>query len=1129
MGAVPFGNDADYKVFRNVLDFGAKGDGVADDTKAIKEAMNSGRRCGEKCNGSTTKNAIVYFPPGTYRVSSTIAMPFGTQVIGDANDWPTILATRNFIGLGVLAANMYTGGGKGIDGLDQQWYVNTANFYRQIRNIKIDITQTRPVQEVAGLHYQIVQATSLQNVEIIATSGSTQRGIFAENGSGGVIADVTFRGGKFGLYGGNQQFTAQRLKFIGCDTGVQVIWDWGWIWKSITMENVGVGFRLLQEQKKSMVRRQQDQKPNGNIGSASFIDSSFSNVDTAILIAPPNEKPGSGSTGVVVENVRFEGVSKAVADTSGATLLAASGKVENWALGPVYQGKGPDFSTGRKVGTFRRNPDLLDINGAYFERAKPQYENRQVGDFVHIKNFGARGDGVTDDTAAFQRALNEAQGRIRFVDAGSYIITGTVTVPINSRIVGETWSQLVASGAYFSDAENPKVMLQVGYDSAVGDIEMQDLIFTSRGPTAGVILVEWNIRAMNPGSAGLWDCHVRIGGATGTDLTPANCPPLSSGVAPGCNAGSLMMHIAPRASGYFENMWLWVADHMIDDPDLASANNSMEMNSVYFARGLLVESRSPVWLYGTSSEHAVFYQYNFHKAENIFAGMIQTESPYYQPTPQPPAPFTSAVGKLPGDPNYSCKAGDDFSGCDESWAVIMRECANIFVAGAGLYLWFSTYSQDCISKHECQKVLMLLQDNHAGVRFQNLITIGAEYMAVMNGKGIRALDYLNVQAHPRWSQMSILDVANDGAKAEMLWIDPKIWDMDQPSFTCVPPCLVNLPPWTKATRIVEYPLITVSSADWSTTITRSPITITQMHFEIVTLTTAGGSNRKRAGQAFDAFWPTPATTPVWPMVTYENREGIAVETAPTVPFPPPPKATGPNAPGPTAGGSWPRAVIMPIAGNEEHPMVDKCMWDGSFDPGCANGGWPTIGEMAPDDPGSDEEYDDAMVVCPDPTSKPPIFDETSTARTSTTTSTSTSDKPAPSPLEEGNPKENYNNYCHNSGQRATNAQLRAASRSFCESLGREGTVIRNNPVSLGGTGLGLQISKRFDLPANGQWQIHINAGLLIRPNCQFTANYAKRQRYMSVNIDSCNCEGENGKQGGTIGNDCYEWRLDPEL
>lgn len=31
-----------------------------------------------------------------------------------------------------------------------------------------------------------------------------------------------------------------------------------------------------------------------------------------------------------------------------------------------------------------------------------------------------------------------------------------------------------------------------------------------------------------------------------------------------CGAASLMMHITRHASGYFENMWLWVADHLIE-------------------------------------------------------------------------------------------------------------------------------------------------------------------------------------------------------------------------------------------------------------------------------------------------------------------------------------------------------------------------------------------------------------------------------------------------------------------------------------------------------------------------------------------------------------------------------------
>lgn len=66
--------------------------------------------------------------------------------------------------------------------------------------------------------------------------------------------------------------------------------------------------------------------------------------------------------------------------------------------------------------------------------------------------MGNVGDGMTDDTAAVQNALNGNIGKIVFVDAGTYILKGTVTVPSGSKLVGETWSQFAASGSYFSDA-----------------------------------------------------------------------------------------------------------------------------------------------------------------------------------------------------------------------------------------------------------------------------------------------------------------------------------------------------------------------------------------------------------------------------------------------------------------------------------------------------------------------------------------------------------------------------------------------------------------------------------------------------------------------------------------------------
>jgi glucan 1,3-beta-glucosidase len=154
------------------------GDGVTDDTAAINSAISSGGRFGpDSGQTSTTTPAIVYFPEGTYVVSTSIIDYYYTQLIGNPNSIPTLKATAGFTGLGVIDGDVYQSSGN-------QGWTSTNVFYRQIRNLKIDLTDIPGSSAATGIHWPTGQATSIQNVEIAmsAESGTQHQGIFIENG-----------------------------------------------------------------------------------------------------------------------------------------------------------------------------------------------------------------------------------------------------------------------------------------------------------------------------------------------------------------------------------------------------------------------------------------------------------------------------------------------------------------------------------------------------------------------------------------------------------------------------------------------------------------------------------------------------------------------------------------------------------------------------------------------------------------------------------------------------------------------------------------------------------------------------------------------------------------------------------
>lgn len=732
-GVAAFGEPG-YKVFRNVKDYGAKGDGVTDDTDAINRAISDGNRCGRGCNGTTTTPGLVYIPSGTYIVSKPVVMLYYTQLIGDASSLPTIKASPGFKGMAVLDSNPY-------DDQGNNFWVNQNNFFRQVRNFVIDLT-AMPETAGAGIHWQVSQATSLQNIhfKMIASANTKQIGIFQDNGSPQSMSDLTFEGGEYGFFAGAQQFTVRNMTFRNCKTAVFANWNWLIALHDITIENCGVGIDMA------------NGDASQTVGSVMLMDSVIRNTPVGVLTS---YKQGSASTNgtLILDNVDMTtGVQNAVADgTAGkvrGSILAGGSKIASFVQGRTYSPQSPGAGQ-IKQGTDKAVaiPEVLknQATGRVFTRSKPQYLEVPVGNVVSVKSKGAKGDGKTDDTKAIQAIFDAAKPeQLIFFDHGAYVITDTVKVPKNIRIAGEIWPYIMASGPNFQDQNKPRAVFQVGQPGDVGSVEMSDLMFETKGPAPGAVLIEWNVREEKQGSAAMWDVHVRIGGSTGTELDYDKCkktpndPAATKKSQEQCQGAFLMLHVTEQASAYIENCWYWVADHHLEPFPANHPDPSQQIN-VFNGRGVLVESQQgPVWLWGTASEHSVLYNYQTSNASNVYMSSIQTETPYFQGSPEANAPFKANPNFADPDFDAFCQANGGGAACRRSWGLRVVNSKDVYIYGAGLYSFFENYGQSCLKGEACQEHMVSLESSPS-THIVGLSTKAATNMLTVDGKSA-ALD-----------------------------------------------------------------------------------------------------------------------------------------------------------------------------------------------------------------------------------------------------------------------------------------------------------------------------------------------------------------------------------------------------
>lgn len=163
-----------------------------------------------------------------------------------------------------------------------------------------------------------------------------------------------------------------------------------------------------------------------------------------------------------------------VVETGPSVALTAYGKVETVeAIVGTGTRNGVDMSWGTAALYGHFGLDLTGANGGVVRIDDIEIEDvtsvflRTMLDWVDVRDYGAVGDGLADDSAAFEAAdaAADATGRDLFVSAGTYFLDanvtlesparfeGTVTMPVNRRLSMTRSFDLPSYAAAFGSEE----------------------------------------------------------------------------------------------------------------------------------------------------------------------------------------------------------------------------------------------------------------------------------------------------------------------------------------------------------------------------------------------------------------------------------------------------------------------------------------------------------------------------------------------------------------------------------------------------------------------------------------------------------------------------------------------------